>query len=107
MTIATVHKIADAGYGGPLKLGICSITFGTYATNGEAIDVTDIDSNLTQLWGLIPMGGNAAAADYRAFHDRVNSKVVMFDATAADAGDEVANSTDLSGVTMHFLWLAY
>ena len=50
---------------------------------------------------MAPIGSTHEEYDYR--FDSTNSKIAIFDAGAADAGDEVAASTSLASVTTTFI----
>lgn len=78
----------------------------SYATGGDTLDLSV--ATLGSVLGFAVVNnivGGSDAGLYAARFDRASagapatSKVVIYSSGAADAGDEVANATDLSAVT--------
>lgn len=89
-----------------LRLVFSTIDFdSSYPTGGEA--VTAANFGLSTILAIIPAGTDDSANAYRMSFDKTNSKLLVYSQGAADAGDEVANTTDLSALEFYALVLGY
>lgn len=87
-----------------LIIGLVEITGpASYTTGGDALAaITEIDANLKELYGLIPIGfyGTNATDAYNLAYDKTNLKILFFD----EAG-ETGSTDDVSDVTFHCLYV--
>lgn len=101
LTITGIRKepIKVDGMRGLVR-GRCNVTFdSSYPTGGESITPTNLSllSQIVSMFGSPDSDANA----YRLSFDYTNSKLMVFSQGAADAGDEVANTTDLSALSFN------
>ena len=79
----------------------------SYATGGDTFDLSSATlTNPNMSFAVVDnIVGGSDGGQYAAQYDRASAgapatcKVVLYNAGAADGGDEVANATDLSAVT--------
>ena len=87
---------------GGIRQAIYDVTFdNSYATGGWA--VTPANFNMTILYGLIPLGPQAAAAGSLITYDPVNSKLLAFKSTAAGSLFGEIAAADLNTRVCRFL----
>lgn len=104
LTKASEGTRLSASYQGPVIRGSVDFTFdSSYPTGGEAIAASDIDANFTGILELHKVANlTAAACAYSIEYDAVNGKLMAY-----DAGGQVADTTDLSGVSVRLSYVCY
>lgn len=80
----------------------------SYATGGDTFDLSVATLGLAGGFTVVNnVVGSADGGQYGVMHDRASagapatSKILFYNAGAADGGDEVANATDLSAQTFY------
>lgn len=83
------------------KIAVVSIAgSGSYATGGDTLDASAIFAVVDCVTGAADGGRYKVAFDRATNGAAASGKVLIYDAGAADGGDEVANTTDLSAQTL-------
>lgn len=98
LTVASINSDGlDADVWGRTRVRIVDVTFdNSYPTNGESFAPSDV--GLHEIDAVIVTGDTGG---YVVQYDRANEKLVAYEAGADGAAlDEVANTTDLSSVTI-------
>lgn len=80
----------------------------SYATGGDTFDLSTATLGVDAGFAIVnDISGGSDGGRYAVRFDRATSgapattKLVIYDASAADGGDEVANATDLSAITFY------
>ena len=76
---------------------------GSYATGGDTLDLSTYFAQVDVVVGSADAGRYSTMLDRASAGAPATTKVLVYDAGAADGGDEVANTTSLSAQTFYFM----
>lgn len=99
MSSPTVLSKIEGSNGRCITLSIAGSS--SYATGGDTFDLSSYFSVVNNVVGGSDPGRYAVRFDRASSGAPATTKVLVYDAGAADGGDEVANATDLSAITFY------
>ena len=97
MASPTVLSKIEGSNGRCITLSVAGSS--SYATGGDTFDLSSYFAIVDNIVGSADGGRYIASFDRASAGAPATSKVLVYDAGAADGGDEVANTTNLSAQT--------
>ena len=99
-TLGTATKLSKIEGSNGKIISYSIVPSASYATGGDTFDASADFAIVDNIVGGIDGGRYSVLFDRATAGAPATCKVLMYDAAAADGGDELANATDLSASTL-------